>query len=198
MSRILLVYASSHGQTRKVADAIADELRRGDHTVDLAPILTAAPPPLRDYDAVVLGSRVQYGKHARPIVGYIRASRAAFADRPTYFFSVSMAASSGAADPDGYLEQLFTATHWRPREAAAIAGALHYRAYGWLVRWIMKRISAKTGCSTDTSRDHEYTDWSVVQQFAARIVADLRAGAIAKLDARASRAEDPATKQAEE
>jgi menaquinone-dependent protoporphyrinogen oxidase len=173
MSRILLIYASSHGQTRKISEAIAAELRRVGHIVELAPIVTDTPPPVQDYDAVVLGSRVQFGKHARPIVDYIIANRAELADAPTYFFSVSMAAASGGVDPQGYLERLFTTTRWRPREAKVIPGALHYRQYGWLLRWVMKRISAKAGHATDTSRDHEYTDWTQVRQFAARIAADL-------------------------
>jgi menaquinone-dependent protoporphyrinogen oxidase len=30
----------------------------------------------------------------------------------------------------------------------------------------MKQISKKEGGSTDTSRDHEYTDWKSVERFA--------------------------------
>ena len=29
----------------------------------------------------------------------------------------------------------------------------------------MRRISKKLGRATDTSRDHEYTDWQAVNQF---------------------------------
>jgi menaquinone-dependent protoporphyrinogen oxidase len=47
-------------------------------------------------------------------------------------------------------------------------GALCYRQYGFLKRLMMKRIVRdKPGnLSTDTSRDHEYTDWDEVKRFA--------------------------------
>jgi menaquinone-dependent protoporphyrinogen oxidase len=174
MSRILLGYASTYGQTRKIADTLAAELRRAGHEVELADAMIATPPPVEDYDAIVLGSRVQFGVHARPILDYIADHRAALDAVPSYVFSVSMAAASNsAADPEGYLEKLFAVTHWRPRAAVAFAGALPYRSYGWFLRFLMKRISRRAGHATDTRRDYEYTDWLQVERFAAAIARDL-------------------------
>jgi menaquinone-dependent protoporphyrinogen oxidase len=42
-----------------------------------------------------------------------------------------------------------------------------FTKYPWWLRWIMKRISRSQGGPTDTSRDHELTDWIAVEQFAA-------------------------------
>ena len=47
-----------------------------------------------------------------------------------------------------------------------VAGALPYTKYGWLKKWIMRRIVAKAGGDTDTTRDYEYTDWNDVREFA--------------------------------
>jgi menaquinone-dependent protoporphyrinogen oxidase len=52
-----------------------------------------------------------------------------------------------------------------------VAGAINYTRYNFLLRWYMKRASAKNGGATDTSRDHEYTDWDQVDRFAAAIAA---------------------------
>jgi menaquinone-dependent protoporphyrinogen oxidase len=48
------------------------------------------------------------------------------------------------------------------------SGSLLYRQYGFLKRYMMKRIVRdKPGIlSTDTSRDHTYTDWDQVKRFA--------------------------------
>jgi len=174
MSRILIAYASSYGQTRKIAGTIAADLRHNGHVVELAAALTSPPPPVQDYDAVVLGSRVQFGTHARPIIDYITANRAELQGIPSYFFSVSMsAADAHALDPQGYLEKLFATTQWRPRVAIAIAGGLPYRQYGFVLGAVMKLISRHGGHATDTSRDHEYTDWAQVGRFATGIAADL-------------------------
>jgi menaquinone-dependent protoporphyrinogen oxidase len=59
-------------------------------------------------------------------------------------------------------------TGWRPVQIGLFSGALLYRQYGFLKRLMMKRIvSSKPGnLSTDTSRDHEYTEWDAVERFA--------------------------------
>jgi menaquinone-dependent protoporphyrinogen oxidase len=59
-------------------------------------------------------------------------------------------------------------TGWRPTITKNVAGALLYRKYGWLKRWVMKRITAKAGGNTDTSRNWDYTDWNDIRLFAER------------------------------
>jgi menaquinone-dependent protoporphyrinogen oxidase len=174
MSRILIAYASSFGQTRKIASTLAAELRSRGHEVELADALLAMPPPVEDYDAVVIGSRIQLGLHARPLVEYILDNRAGLHAFPSYLFVVSMAAADArSADPNGYVAKLLAITHWQPRAAVAVAGGLPYRSYGWFLRFVMKLISRAAGHSTDTRRDHEYTDWTQVRQLAADIARDL-------------------------
>lgn len=41
-----------------------------------------------------------------------------------------------------------------------------YSRYAPPLRWMMRQIGKRTGESTDTSHDHEYTDWHQVAQFA--------------------------------
>jgi len=173
MSRILIAYASSFGQTRKIASTLATELRSRGHEVELADALLA-PPPVEDYDAVVIGSRIQFGLHARPLLEYVADNRAELHEIPSYLFVVSMAAASAtSADPNGYIAKLLAITHWQPRIAVAIAGGLPYRSYNWFLRFVMKRISRSAGHSTDTHHDHEYTDWARVEQLADDIARDL-------------------------
>ena len=60
-------------------------------------------------------------------------------------------------------------TGWTPNAKQIFAGALPYRKYGWFTRMLMKRIVKKGGGDTDTSRNYEYTDWNVVNEFASSI-----------------------------
>lgn len=167
MSHILVAYASSHGQTRAIADHVAARLRTRGHQVVLADAGVERPPPPADFDAVVLGARIQFGRHARPVVDYAQRFRGALATRPCGFFSVSMsAAQAGAgADPNGYLARLFGELDWRPQIVRAIGGGLRYRAYNPILRFVMKQLARRGGHSTDTSRDHVYTDWIAVDAF---------------------------------
>ena len=170
MSRILVAYVSHYGQTAMIARRIARRLGSHGHIVDLADLqrgLQETPPPGR-YDAVVVGSRIELGRHAIDAVSYLRVHLEALRGMPTAFYSVSMAKAKpdAGADPNAYMATLFDELRWHPRCSAAIAGALPYRKYGWLLRFIMKRISRSAGHTTDTTRDHEFTDWAQVDEFA--------------------------------
>ena len=58
---------------------------------------------------------------------------------------------------------------------ASLAGRLAYTQYGFVKRWIMWGIARREGGSTDTTRDHDYTDWREVARFADRVGAAVRA-----------------------
>src|SRR5438067_2060670 len=111
MSRVLILYASHYGQTRAIAEHIAQRLRLRDHDVDLVDAGATADrlPPPEDYDVVVLGSRVELGRHGSDVLEYIRAHRDELAKMPTAFFSVSMSASrmNAGDDPSGYMMSTF-------------------------------------------------------------------------------------------
>jgi menaquinone-dependent protoporphyrinogen oxidase len=168
MSRVLVLYASHYGQTRMIALRIAERLREHGAHVDLldARFSQQLPPP-EGYDVVILGSRIELGRHAPCVVDYMRTHRDVLERMPTGFFSVSMAAASRtSADPNGYLTALFDKLGWKPLRYVAFAGGLPYRKYNWLTRFILKRISRAAGRTTDTSKNHEFTDWGAVRAFA--------------------------------
>ena len=59
-ARILVAYASKHGSTREIAQAIGDVLRDAGFAVKVAAVSTVSD--LSPYDAVVLGSAL-YAAH---------------------------------------------------------------------------------------------------------------------------------------
>lgn len=174
MNRFLVIYASAFGQTRAIATRLAERLRLAGHMVDLADV-RGRPPAPEGYEAVVLGSRVQNGKHAAELVAYVQLHRELLALRPTAFFSVSMSAATASMGPDphGYIAKFLATTGWTPGRRIAIAGGLPYRKFNPILRLVMKFMSWRGGHSTDTSRDHEYTDWAQVERFADDVASDL-------------------------
>ena len=62
---------------------------------------------------------------------------------------------------DGFLAE----TGWKPSITKVVAGALPYTRYNWFIRRVMKRIAAKAGGDTDSTRDYEYTDWQDLRRF---------------------------------
>jgi menaquinone-dependent protoporphyrinogen IX oxidase len=90
--RALLVYATRHGSTRDVAEAVADELRARFSEVDVSEARSAPPPD--GYDAVVLGAPMIMGWH-RDARRYLRLHRAQLEAVP---FAVFVTAASLTED----------------------------------------------------------------------------------------------------
>jgi menaquinone-dependent protoporphyrinogen oxidase len=179
MKPILVLYATREGQTKRIAEHIDSTIRahgRESHLADVAK--QGQELDLQDYGAVILAASVHMGKHEREMVRFVEQHRQALEKLPSVFLSTSMteaAAEHGShtgpqrdqahADAERAIEEFFAATGFRANAHKAVAGALRYSQYNWLVRLVMKHISKTEGVSTDTSRDHEYTDWIALDAF---------------------------------
>ena len=110
------------------------------------------------------------------------AGAAAAAGSPSAFFSVSASAASrdesGRRDAEVCMARFLDDTHWQPASVESIAGAMAFTKYNVFYRWILKQISKRSGGPTDTSRDHELTDWAQVQQFAEEFLSAVAGGVL--------------------
>jgi menaquinone-dependent protoporphyrinogen oxidase len=165
--RVLIVFASSHDQTAKIAQAIGSRLRERGAAVDVFDVHEAPPAP-DDYDVVGLGSHVRHGKHDPAIHRYIDRHLSSLQARQSFFFSVSLTASDKPylPDPGGYIYGTTYVTAWKADTAVAFGGALPYRRYNPILRLLMKLRSSRHGHPIDTTRDHVFTDWVNVRLFA--------------------------------
>lgn len=179
--RILIVHATKYGQTQKIAERIAAVCERHEFETTLVRAEEAElSQDLARYAGVILGAPVFLGSHPRPLRRYVERHRFALDHMPSAFYSVSGSAASvelsAQADALRFLDEFLAVTHWHPTRTASFAGAINFTRYGWFMRWFMKRIAGQAGVSTDTSRDHEFTDWNAVERFAtefANLVAPL-------------------------
>lgn len=171
MARILLVYGTTEGQTRKIAQRIAAELVELGHEVELRDSTTISSPLTPGaFDAVMIGASVHQGRHQTAVQHFVSANLGVLGQLPTAFFSVSLVASSAdpedRKDAESLIEAFCEKTGWRPALTRSIPGALLYTEYDFLRRWIMKLIVRHYGGPTDSSRDYEFTDWDDVGRFA--------------------------------
>jgi menaquinone-dependent protoporphyrinogen oxidase len=168
MTRILVIYGTTDGYTRKVAHRLAMMLRVYDVDVDVVRA-GGADVVMEDYSGIIVCASVHGGHYQRRVARWVRAHAAALADTRTAFVSVCLGVLQNDPkvdrDLDAIAQRFFNTTGWQPTRVKKIAGALLYRQYGWLKRWIMKRIVAKAGGDVDTSKNYEYTDWADLQAF---------------------------------
>jgi menaquinone-dependent protoporphyrinogen oxidase len=182
--RILVVYGSATGQTRKIVEFLAERWRQQSHTVELcdAAHLPRGLDPAR-FDRVVVASCVRQGDYRRSVMHFVRRHRAALVKVPSVLLSVSMAAANVRNHDDaqrwlkGWVDTFCEKTGWTPARVHHVAGGLAYTHYDLVTKWFMRRIAVDQGYATDTARDHEYTDWASLGEFADELVSP--AGAMA-------------------
>lgn len=164
-------YATTDGQTRRVAERLVTELRgRGLESEAVELTRGLAPPEWDRVAGVALCASVHVGGHQRVARRFAKAHREELSRVPSLFVSVCLAIRSERDEERAaavrIAEAFATKTGWHPDRTECVAGRLAYTKYGGLVRWIMRRIARAEGGSTDTSRDHEYTDWDQVTALA--------------------------------
>lgn len=179
MARILLVYGTVEGQTARISQVLCTELRQLGNQVDIFSVQRLPPGlDLDSYDAVMAGGAVHASTYPRPLQKWLKRNSSRITAKPGAFFSVCL----GILEKNPALrgkekriaQNLFDKTGWHPSLSTVFAGALAYTRYSWMKRWMMKQIAARSGGDTDTTRDHEYTNWDEVKAFARKFSFALR------------------------
>ena len=180
MCEVPVFYATTEGQTRRIAQRVAEELRwRGLDSVALDVKSRAADTlPWGKVRGTVLGASLHGGRHQPAICAFVRAHANRLNQRPSAFFSVSLSAGSAnareVAAARNLAQAFVTGAGWHPRQVACFAGRLAYTKYGFFKKRLMRRIARKEGASSDMTRDHEFTDWAGVVRFSEEIAAAVR------------------------
>jgi menaquinone-dependent protoporphyrinogen oxidase len=189
MCEVPVFYATTQGQTRRIAEQLAEQIRTHGLDSRAIPIISEESSHI-DWSKVrgaALGASLHLQKHQAEAVAFARVHHVPLSAIPSLFFSVSLSAGSKRADEvaaaRSLAEKFATDTGWHPTRIACIAGRLAYTQYNWLVRLMMRRIAAKEGGSRDTSRDHEYTDWQHVAQLADELALNVRGREVVATDA---------------
>lgn len=165
--RVLIIYASRHGHTRRVAERLADVAGANGAETHLFSIHDV-PRNLAPHtaDVAVLAAPVYFDKHPKSAERFATEHRTDLAKIQSVFVSVSGAARTeqGRVLADGYARAFLGKTGWMPDRVELIAGGEPYTRYNWLTRWFMVRHSRKLGRVVDPKRDYDFTDWDAVDR----------------------------------
>ena len=176
-----VLFASTEGQTALIAIRLAAVLH--EHGLDAEAIdVSTLDAETLDWSRVrgaLVGASLHLGHHQKSAARFVDRHAAQLNTVPSAFFSVSLAAAS--KNPEevveaGRIARAFPAEHgWKPSLILSVAGRLAYREYNFLIRFVMKRIAKKEGGPTDTSRDHELTNWDEVDRLGHEMAAAIHA-----------------------
>jgi menaquinone-dependent protoporphyrinogen oxidase len=161
MFRLLVVFHSAEGQSRRVADRVAAVLRPKGIAVTLTNA-ECAPSP-HTFDAVIVGDSIHDRRHSGELASWLSAHRDLLAEMPTALFQVSLASAYPKHPTWGhvFVERLHSDTGFDPQVVGEFGGRLAYMSYGWRTRNSLQSMAVP---GDEVGADH--TDWDAVEQFA--------------------------------
>jgi len=171
--RVLIVYATSEGHTRKVASAIESHLAdQGHEAAVFDSALGLGNVGLDAFGAIIVAASVHDRVHQETIVDFIIAHRERLQATPSAFLSVSLSAAmeGGSMEARGYIDRIIRETGWHPTETLPVAGALKYSEYDYFRQQIVKDVVFKNDFRIDAERDYEFTDWQALKSFVQNFV----------------------------
>lgn len=162
----LIAYASTDGQTRKIARFAADRLAGQGHAVELLNVEDAEGLDLDRFDAAILAASVHVGGYQKAFRRFVTAEKVRLDAMPTLFLSVSLsAAGNDPMDWKGLRELLAEFqedTGWTAGRTEQVAGAFRFSEYDFFRAWAMRRIADQKGQPVEAGGDKEYTDWAAL------------------------------------
>jgi menaquinone-dependent protoporphyrinogen oxidase len=176
--RAAVFFATKQGQAKRIADRIAEDVRRRGIETDVYNVKDLQSIDWPRYDIAFVAASVHIGHHEREMVEFVKRYRAELERREAAFISITLSqagAEDVAAPPEqrrqaaGHSQQMIDVfvreTGWRPSRTLAAAGALAYSQYNVLLKFVMKHIARLAGFAGDTKHDYEFTNWPALDRF---------------------------------
>ena len=168
MAKILIIYSTTDGHTQKICQTLQKVIEQQGHQVTLLSIADCSNLDLRNFDKVVIGASIRYGKHSPLVADFINRNKELLDSKPNAFFSVNVVArkpEKNRPEANPYLQKFLGRIAWRPKELAVFAGRIDYPSYGFLDRTMIRLIMWMTKGPTDPKAVVEFTDWQQVEEF---------------------------------
>lgn len=135
MSKILLLFSSREGHTRKVCEYIRDAVLKHNKQLQIdVKDFHNSKPDLEFYDCIIVGASIHYGKHHTDILPWIAQNQALLETRISGFFSINLVArkpEKNQADTNPYLKKIMHQCTWKPDLLAVFAGRVDYPSYAF-------------------------------------------------------------------
>ena len=168
MKKILLTYSTVDGHTKTICEKILSYCKTSQ--VDILPIDSSIN--IKDYDTVVIGASIRYGKYREEIFEFIKENEELLNSKDNAFFSVNVVArkeNKNKPETNPYLIKFLNKISWQPKILDVFAGKIDYPKYKFLDKYAIKFIMWITKGPTDTSKVYEFTDWNRVKSFAEKL-----------------------------
>lgn len=168
MTSTLIICSTTDGQTRRICDRVQQLLEAAGQQVRLAMIEDASEVKPLDFDQIVVGARIRYGKHDPLVLDFVNRHAQALNAMRSAFFSVNIVArkpEKNQPETNPYVRKFLTQVAWRPTLLDVFAGKLDYPRYKFFDRQMIRFIMLVTKGPTQPDAVVEFTDWQRVEAF---------------------------------
>ena len=172
MSKLLIIYSTTDGHTKKICQRIKNFLIDG-NLVELLSLEDSKKVNLSNFEKIIIGASIRYGKHSKELYKFINLNKNILDQKKSAFFSVNVVArkpEKNTAETNPYINKFLKKSKWKPNKISVFAGRVDYPNYNFFDKYIIKFIMFITNGPTDTSQSYEFTDWSKVDDFSKEFI----------------------------
>lgn len=172
MDNILLIYATTDGQTHKISSQIKKEISSHNQCVKQVSLDNVNTVALEHFDKIIIGASIRYGKHHKDVYQFVSQYSSLLASKKSAFYTVNAVArktnkNNSLTNP--YLIKFIKNITWKPKLTEVFAGKVEYSKYKFFDKHMIRFIMWLTNGPTQLNSCTEYTDWNNVKLFAAKI-----------------------------
>ena len=164
----LIIYSTIDGQTLEMCRKIKTLAEQAGEQVSLVTLEQAEALSLVDFDKVLIGASIRYGKHRPELYQFVNRNHAVLSAKINGFFTVNVVARKplkNTPETNPYMQKFLKLSLWQPQQLAVFAGKIDYPKYGLFDRTMIRFIMWMTKGPTDLKGTFEFTDWGKVEAF---------------------------------
>tara|TARA_B100001029_G_scaffold47022_1_gene37255 strand:+ start:546 stop:1067 length:522 start_codon:yes stop_codon:yes gene_type:complete len=166
MSNTLIIYSTTDGQTVAICNTLVKN--HNTNQIKICSIEDAYEENLNNYDKIIIGASIRYGKHNPRVIKFVKKNLERFNKIKTAFFSVNVVArkkNKNTPETNPYVKKFLNKTKWKPNKLSVFAGKVDYPSYRFLDKYIIRLIMWITKGPTDVTKSYEFTNWDEVKKF---------------------------------
>ena len=171
MKSTLLIYSTTDGQTLEICEKIFSKLDVSESS-KIIHIAKAGELDLYQFDKIIIGASIRYGKHKPELYEFIQKNVACLEAKENAFFSVNVVArkpEKNTPETNPYMQKFLELSPWSPKKLAVFAGKIDYPKYKFIDKHMIRLIMWITKGPTDVRNTYEFTDWNQVDEFSKQL-----------------------------
>ncbi len=173
MAKVLIFYSTTDGHTVEICKRMTSVIEQGGDVVEMIDLKDGPSLGDYDFDKIVIGASIRYGKHQKTVYEFIRNNKETLEQHPNALFSVNVVArkpEKNTPETNPYLQKFLRQIDWTPQNLGVFAGKIVYPALGPFDRTMIRLIMWITKGPTDPTGTYEFTDWNKVEEFGRMVV----------------------------